>query len=80
MADRVPAGSDVSAGTYRCSRCEYQLQVASTQHLQRTPATYTSDKILRRRGQMDTVFTRRVLGSAGNGSPLTGQQLVCIQG
>lgn len=33
MADPVPAGSDVSAGTYRCTECGYELEVGSTQHL-----------------------------------------------
>jgi len=26
MADPVPAGSDVSAGTYKCTRCGYELR------------------------------------------------------
>lgn len=30
MADPVPAGSDVSAGTYRCTKCGYDLDVGST--------------------------------------------------
>ena len=30
MANPVPAGSDVSAGTYMCSICGYELQVGST--------------------------------------------------
>lgn len=30
MADPVPAGSDVSAGTYRCTNCGYELDVEST--------------------------------------------------
>jgi hypothetical protein len=34
MADPVPAGSDVSAGTYRCTNCGKQIDVASTKHLQ----------------------------------------------
>ena len=33
VADPVPAGSDVSSGTYRCTNCGYELQVTSTQHL-----------------------------------------------
>ena len=33
MADPAPAGSDVSAGTYRCTACGYQLKVSSTEHL-----------------------------------------------
>jgi predicted nucleic acid-binding Zn-ribbon protein len=33
MANPVPAGSDVSAGTYRCTNCGYDLQVGPTDHL-----------------------------------------------
>lgn len=32
MAEPVPAGSDVSAGTYSCTQCGYHLSVDSTQH------------------------------------------------
>ncbi len=38
MADPVPAGSDVSAGTYRCTACGYQLKVNSTEHLPPCPS------------------------------------------
>jgi len=37
MANPVPAGSDVSAGTYRCTSCGYELDVQSTQHLPPCP-------------------------------------------
>ena len=33
MAEPVPAGSDVSAGTYQCTNCGKQIDVGSTQHL-----------------------------------------------
>jgi hypothetical protein len=33
MAEPVPAGSDVSAGTYLCTNCGKQIDVSSTQHL-----------------------------------------------
>ncbi len=33
MADPVPSGSDVSAGTYRCTECGYDEQVQSIKHL-----------------------------------------------
>jgi hypothetical protein len=33
VANPVPAGSDVSAGTYKCSNCVYELRVTSTTHL-----------------------------------------------
>ena len=34
----VPAGSDVSAGTYKCTNCGYELEVGSTQHLPPCPS------------------------------------------
>ena len=37
MADPVPAGSDVSSGTYSCTACNYELSVQSTQHLPPCP-------------------------------------------
>ena len=37
MADPVPAGSDVSAGTYRCTDCGYELSVTSTRSLPPCP-------------------------------------------
>jgi Zn finger protein HypA/HybF involved in hydrogenase expression len=37
MADPVPAGSDVSAGTYRCTECGNELQVQSIQSLPPCP-------------------------------------------
>jgi predicted nucleic acid-binding Zn-ribbon protein len=33
MANTAPIGSDVSAGTYRCTNCGNQLTVASTESL-----------------------------------------------
>ena len=38
MANPVPAGSDVSAGTYKCTNCGYELEVGSTQHLPPFPS------------------------------------------
>ena len=38
MAEPVPAGSDVSAGTYRCTKCSYELGVQSTKHLPPCPS------------------------------------------
>jgi len=37
MAEPVPAGSDVSAGTYKCTNCGNELQVGSTTHLPPCP-------------------------------------------
>jgi rubrerythrin len=38
MAEPVPAGSDVSAGTYQCTECGYQLEVGSTDNLPPCPS------------------------------------------
>jgi predicted nucleic acid-binding Zn-ribbon protein len=38
MANLVPAGSDVSAGTCKCTNCGYDLQVASTELLPPCPS------------------------------------------
>jgi predicted nucleic acid-binding Zn-ribbon protein len=38
MAEPVPAGSDVSAGTYRCTNCGYELDVSSVQSLPPCPS------------------------------------------
>jgi predicted nucleic acid-binding Zn-ribbon protein len=38
MADPVPAGSDVSSGTYQCTNCGYELQVGSTSSLPPCPS------------------------------------------
>ncbi len=38
MANPVPAGSDVSAGTYRCTSCGNEIDVGSTTHLPPCPS------------------------------------------
>lgn len=38
MAEPVPAGSDVSAGTYECTNCGNRIDVGSTKHLPPCPA------------------------------------------
>lgn len=35
--DDIPSGSDVSAGTYRCNNCGYELSVQSIKHLPPCP-------------------------------------------
>jgi Zn finger protein HypA/HybF involved in hydrogenase expression len=40
MADPVPAGSDVSSGTYKCANCGYELQVGSTKNLPPCPSCH----------------------------------------
>ena len=37
MANPAPIGSDVSAGTYRCTNCSYELQVQSVSSLPPCP-------------------------------------------
>jgi hypothetical protein len=37
MTNLVPAGSDVSAGTYRCTNCGNEMDVGSTKHLPPCP-------------------------------------------
>ncbi|HWF52152.1 MAG TPA: YhjD/YihY/BrkB family envelope integrity protein [Solirubrobacteraceae bacterium] len=37
MAEPVPVGSDVSSGTYSCTRCNYKLSVGPTQHMPPCP-------------------------------------------
>lgn len=37
MANPVPAGSDVSSGTYQCRNCGYELDVGSTTHVPPCP-------------------------------------------
>lgn len=37
MADPVPAGSDVSSGTYKCTQCGYELSVTSVKSLPPCP-------------------------------------------
>lgn len=38
MANPVPAGSDVSSGTYQCTGCGNQIDVGSTKHLLPCPS------------------------------------------
>jgi len=38
MAEPVPAGSDVSSGTYKCTNCGYELSVGSTTNLPPCPS------------------------------------------
>jgi hypothetical protein len=38
MAEPVPAGSDVSAGTYKCTNCGNELSVGSTNSLPPCPS------------------------------------------
>ncbi len=37
MAEPVPAGSDVSGGTYICTECGYELKLGSTKSLPPCP-------------------------------------------
>jgi DNA-directed RNA polymerase subunit RPC12/RpoP len=40
MTDRVPAGSDVSPGTYSCTNCGYKLEVDPTRRLPSCPSCF----------------------------------------
>jgi hypothetical protein len=42
MADPIPVGSDVSAGTYACANCGYELGVQSVQSLPPCPTAPAS--------------------------------------
>ncbi len=37
MAEPVPSGSDVSAGTYMCTSCSHELEIGSTKSLPPCP-------------------------------------------
>ncbi|MCB0875555.1 MAG: hypothetical protein R2718_03060 [Solirubrobacterales bacterium] len=37
MAEPAPAGSDASAGTYRCTKCGYEIQIGSIESLPPCP-------------------------------------------
>jgi lipopolysaccharide biosynthesis regulator YciM len=37
MAEPIPVGSDVSAGTYRCTNCGYEMRVQSVVSLPPCP-------------------------------------------
>lgn len=37
MANPVPAGSDVSAGTYQCTNCGFEIETGSTESLPPCP-------------------------------------------
>jgi hypothetical protein len=39
MANPVPAGSDVSAGTYRCTKCGNEIDVGSSKSLPPCPSS-----------------------------------------
>jgi hypothetical protein len=43
MANPVPAGSDVSSGTYKCTNCGNQLEGGSTKHLRHAPRVATAN-------------------------------------
>jgi lipopolysaccharide biosynthesis regulator YciM len=43
MANPVPAGSDVSSGTYKCTNCGYQLDVSSTKSLPPCPSCASAE-------------------------------------
>jgi Zn finger protein HypA/HybF involved in hydrogenase expression len=38
VADPIPSGSDVSAGTYRCTECGNEIQMSSSQSIPPCPS------------------------------------------
>ena len=51
MAEPVPAGSDVSSGTYSCTQCGYELYVSSTKHLPPCPSCGNAESTARSGGE-----------------------------
>ena len=43
MANPAPDGSDVQAGTYRCTNCGYELSVQSVQSLPPCPSCNSAE-------------------------------------
>jgi hypothetical protein len=69
MAQTVPAGSDVSAGTYRCGNCGYELGVRSVQSLPPCPSCAASDwRVLSGRDAADDPYPGQKRGARQRGS------------
>jgi predicted RNA-binding Zn-ribbon protein involved in translation (DUF1610 family) len=49
MTEPVPAGSEVSAGSYVCTRCNYRLEVRSSDRLPPCPGCGNGEWRTRRR-------------------------------
>lgn len=58
MANPVPAGSDVSAGRYRCTSCGYVLSVQSSESLPPCPECAN--------GEWDTISGGDAAGDPGS--------------
>lgn len=72
MAEPIPAGSEASAGTYRCTNCGYELQVGSTQHLPPCPPARTANGTLPPEATAASTPTPRQLTIAAVGMGSTG--------
>jgi len=58
MPNPVPAGSDVSAGTYRCTSCGDQIDVGSSKSLPPAPPAATANGRRSRAATASTTRTR----------------------
>lgn len=62
MANPVPAGSDVSAGTYRCTNCGNEMQMGSQTHIPPCPSCGNGEWGHReRRRQRERPVSRRLV-------------------
>ena len=68
MANPVPAGSDVSSGTYRCTSCGYELSVSSVQSLPPCPSCGNGEyRTIRGGDSVHDPQSRRSAGSRRSG-------------
>jgi predicted RNA-binding Zn-ribbon protein involved in translation (DUF1610 family) len=58
MANPVPAGSDVSAGTYQCTNCGNEIVMRSQTHI--PPCPQCHDTVIGRRSAAETAFMTRI--------------------
>ena len=66
MAEPVPAGSDVSAGTYKCTNCGNEIQVGSTHTCRPARAAATAST---RRSAAATRLTTRIRTASCSTAP-----------
>lgn len=71
MANPVPAGSDVSAGTYRCTNCGNERDVSSTKHLPPCPTCGN--------GEYETVTGSESVDDRTRTARTSGRGLMCAE-